>query len=183
MHVYCITNKINGKIYVGLHEGNLPEYLAMNTARAFGKTRWNDKPFLYRAIRKYGREEFSIYPLVDALDRTQAGELEKFFIRTLETRNPEIGYNLTEGGTGGATRFGPHTPDAIEKMRLANRGKPKSPEHRKRLSVAKMGIPAPAVAVSNVRRRSENPSLAALRSRAYRERKKNESGVQCQITP
>ena len=183
MHVYCITNKINGKSYVGIHEGCLPKYLALNTARAFGRTRWNDKPFLYRAIRKYGRDAFSIQSLVDALDRDQAGQLEMFFIRTQETRNPEIGYNLAEGGTGGATRFGPHTPESIEKMRLANAGKPKSLEHRKNLSIAKTGIPIPAVAESNVRRRSENPTPAALRNRKYRERKKNESGVQCQITP
>jgi hypothetical protein len=148
----------------------------LNAARAFGRTRWNDKPYLYRAIRKYGREAFSIHSLVNASDRAQTGELEKFFIRTIGTQNPAIGYNLAEGGTGGATRFGPHTPEAIEKMRLANTGRPKSPEHRKNLSIAKTGIPAPAVVESNIRRRSENPSPAALRSREYRARKKMKVG-------
>jgi group I intron endonuclease len=176
MHVYCITNNLNGKVYVGIHEGELAPYLALNTSRAFGRTRWNDKPFLYRAIRKYGREAFAIESLVKALDREQAGKLEKFFIRTMETRNPEIGYNLAEGGLGGATRFGPHTPEAIEKMRLANKGKPKSLEHRKNLSIAKTGIPAPAVVESNIRRRCENPTLSMLRQRAYRERKKMKAG-------
>jgi len=176
MYVYCITNNINGKIYVGIHEGELAPYLVLNTSRAFGRTRWNDKPFLYRAIRKYGRGAFAIESLVTALDREQAGKLEKFFIRTMETRNPEIGYNLAEGGTGGATRFGPHTPEAIEKMRLANSGKPKSLEHRKNLSIAKTGIPAPAVVESNIRRRGENPTPAALRNREYRARKKTKVG-------
>jgi hypothetical protein len=176
MHVYAIQNRVNDKIYVGMHDGTLQQYLALNCGRALGSARQNDKPLLYRAIRKYGRDAFSIYSLVDALDREQAGALEKFFIRTLESQNPEIGYNLTEGGTGGATRFGPHTPEAIEKIRLANKGKPKSLEHRKNLSIAKTGIPMPAVAESNIRRRCENPTPSMLRQRAYRARKKMKAG-------
>lgn len=180
MHVYAITNSVNDKAYVGIHEGDLASYLSMNTARAFGKTRWNDKPFLYRAIRKHGRDAFSIHSLVNAVDRIQAGELEKFFIRTMETQNPEIGYNLTAGGTGGATRFGPLAPHVIDALRLAVTGVPKSPEHRKNLSIAKKGVPNPKMeAIWAQRPRNENPSPAAIRNRRYRAKKKQkqESGV------
>jgi hypothetical protein len=58
-------------------------------------------------------------------------------------------------------------------------GKPKSEEHRKHLSESKMGKPAPAVVESNIRRRHENPSLAALRNRRYRAVKKAKE-AQCQ---
>src|ERR1700679_2079027 len=172
LYVYAITNTVNGKVYVGQHDGDLDPYLALNCGRAFGKARASEKPHLYRAIRKHGRESFEIRSLVNAIDREQASSLEKFFIRTLETRNSEIGYNLAEGGLGGPTWWGPHTQESIEKMRIAQLGKPKSSEHRKRLSAAKMGISAPAVVESNIRRRSSNPSPANLRNRTYRLRKK-----------
>jgi hypothetical protein len=54
--------------------------------------------------------------------------------------------------------------------------KPKSLEHRKNLSIEKTGIPAPAVVESNIRRRGENPTPAALRNREYRARKKTKVG-------
>ena len=179
MHIYCIRNLVNRKKYIGQHSGDdLQAYLALNCGRALGGSRHNDKPLLYRAIRKYGREAFSIDSIVRPIDRDQANKLEQFFIRTEETRNPEIGYNLTEGGTGGATRFGSHSPEAIEKMRLAQTGKPKSPEHRKNLSIAKKGIPNPKMeAIWAQRPRNENPSPTAIRNRRYRARKKlRESG-------
>jgi hypothetical protein len=58
------------------------------------------------------------------------------------------------------------------KMSESSTGRPKSAEHRKHLSESKMGKPAPAVVESNIRRRSENPSKAALASRKYRAAKK-----------
>lgn len=45
-------------------------------------------------------------------------------------------------------------------------------DHRKHLSESKRGIPCPAVIESNIRRRSENPSKAALANRKYRAAKK-----------
>jgi hypothetical protein len=178
LYVYALTNRVNGKVYIGIHEGELAEYLVLNCGRALGKARAGDKPHLYRAIRKHGRESFGIRSLVNAIDREQAGSLEKFFIRTLETRNPEIGYNLAEGGTGGATRWGKHKPESIEKMRLAQVGIPKSKIHRQHLSTARLGVKCPEVANANRKRRSATPSLGAIRNRRYRERLKEKS---CQI--
>jgi group I intron endonuclease len=173
MHVYAITNMVNDKIYVGQHCGDLSAYLKLNFRRAVSADRWNDKPVLYRAIRKYGPESFVITSLIRAIDKQQLNEMERFFIRTTDARVPEFGYNLAEGGTGGATRTGyKNSPEHIAKCKLGMRGIPKSAEHRKNLSIAKTGVPNPAIAESNIRRRSENPSLAALRNREYRARKK-----------
>lgn len=174
LHIYCILCLANKKIYIGKHFGDLNAYLDLNYSRATRTKRWNDKPLLYRAMRKYRREDFVIFSLVRPIDDAQANALEKFFIRTEESRNPEIGYNLAEGGTGGNTREGrKHRVDSLEKMRMAQLGRPKTPEHRKNISIAKTGIPVPAVAESNIRRRNPNPTPAALRNRLYRERLKN----------
>jgi group I intron endonuclease len=173
MHIYAITNTVNDKIYVGQHAGDLPAYLLLNFRRAVSSDRWNDKPVLYRAIRKYGPEAFVIRSLVVASDKQQVNELERFFIRTLDARDPEIGYNLAEGGTGGATRTGyKNSPEHVLRARLGITGKPKSPEHRKNLSLAKTGVPNPSIAESNIRRRMKIPTLAALRNRRYRANKK-----------
>jgi|GEM_PF-4222193 hypothetical protein len=103
----------------------------------------------------------------------QMNALEKFFIQTLDSRDLEIGYNLAEGGLGGATREGcTNTEHQKLAVALALTGRPKSLDHRKHLSESKRGIPCPAVIESNIRRRSENPSKAALANRKYRAAKK-----------
>jgi hypothetical protein len=57
MHIYCITNLVNGKIYIGQHKGdNLEKYL---------RRKKNDKRCsrIYGAINKYGLENFKIQSL------------------------------------------------------------------------------------------------------------------------
>lgn len=181
MHVYAITNTENGKIYIGQHSSDdLSTYFSMQCRRALSGGRMNDKPLLYRAIRKHGSDAFVIASLVCPCDKKQMNALEKFFIRTLESRELAIGYNLAEGGLGGATRNGcKNTEHQKESVALALRGHPKSLEHRRHLSESRIGIPAPAVIESNIRRRHENPSPAALANRKYRAAKK-EREVICQ---
>jgi group I intron endonuclease len=92
--IYKITNKINGKSYIGL------------TTREF-KDRWrehvvfaksSDLP-LYRAIRKYGFEAFSSEILADSEDNEELQKLEIHFIEYFNTFG-DNGYNLTRGGEG-----------------------------------------------------------------------------------
>ena len=156
MHIYAITNLVNGKIYIGQTCQKLGRYLRSDVTRALLKGE-DRKPHLYNAIRKYGEDAFVIKLLVEALDKEQADKLEQFFIRTLETQNKEIGYNIAAGGGGS---FGYHrviSDEQKEKLRLAglgriqsdstkakisaaNSGIPKSASHREKLSKAKMGI-------------------------------------------
>lgn len=139
MQVYQITNHINGKIYVGLHgKDDLQAYLAENGVRANRPSAANLKPLLFRAIRKYGIENFSIKSLVRPVDTDQMRHLEIFFIKVLDSRNPEVGYNLACGGSGGATTLGrKHRPESIVKMSEAQKNVPKSSSHRANLSKAK----------------------------------------------
>jgi len=172
--IYLITNLVNGKIYVGQHSGPcLQTYLEYNLHAAFLPSRLNNKPLLYRAIRKYGPSAFAISCLARLDDKKQQSDAEKFLIQAFASRQRGVGYNLAAGGTGGKTRIGyKNTEHQKLILSAALTGRPKTPEHRRNLSIAKMGKPMPAVAESNIRRRNPNPTPKMLAQRRYRARQK-----------
>lgn len=90
MVIYKTTNIINGKYYVGKDEKNNPDYLGS------GK-------ILKTAIIKYGRENFKKEILETCVDRKVLNERERFWINSLSATT--LGYNITEGGAGGQTKF------------------------------------------------------------------------------
>lgn len=98
MFVYIITNRLNGKKYVGQHSGtDLEKYLNSNLNRALNGG--NEKRALYSAVRKYGRENFDIKPLVIVATKEEVSYYEIELIKVLNTKSPK-GYNLTDGGEG-----------------------------------------------------------------------------------
>lgn len=101
MIIYLITNKVNGKKYVGQHCGDKDARWKQHLATALKKQ--DPKP-LYRAMRKYGTDNFS-YRVLESipLNSGQAflDEREIHFIKEYDTyiKNGK-GYNLTLGGGG-----------------------------------------------------------------------------------
>jgi group I intron endonuclease len=101
VNVYQLTCLANDKLYIGQHSGDdLEAYLRHTLADAFNPHNRKVCRPLYRAMRKYGREAFVIQSLVRPINKSQMDELEKFFIRTFDTQNREVGYNVTSGGEG-----------------------------------------------------------------------------------
>jgi group I intron endonuclease len=100
MIIYLITNKVNGKKYVGQHCGD-------------DETRWKqhlkaalklENPIpLYRAIRKYGSENFS-YKILETIPLEKGpkylDEREIHWIKEMKSFISENGYNVTRGGQG-----------------------------------------------------------------------------------
>lgn len=92
--VYMHTNKINGKKYVGQTKMKPEE-------------RWkNGKGYktcvlFYRAIQKYGWENFEHEVIASNLTKEEADNFEKLLIEQLNLINPDKGYNLKEGGSKG----------------------------------------------------------------------------------
>jgi|SRR6266851_4635026 len=94
-----LTNEVNGKYYVGkTSKPSLDRYL-QNVVSLALKGRDN-RPLLHRAIRKHGSDAFIIEPLVECETNDQACNYERLWIVTLDSRNRDIGYNLSEGGEG-----------------------------------------------------------------------------------
>ncbi len=90
MVIYKITNIITNKIYVGKDEANSPSYM--------GSGKW-----LIHSINKYGIKNFTKEILEVCKNSTHLTNREKVWIKKLNANNPQIGYNLTDGGNGGNT--------------------------------------------------------------------------------
>lgn len=95
--IYKVTNLINGKIYIG------------QTTNPFEKRKWehlnraklNWQQLLYKAIRKYGEDNFNWCIIDFAYNEDELDDKEKFWIKYYKTYIGEEscnGYNMTIGG-------------------------------------------------------------------------------------
>ena len=104
--VYKIINTENNKIYIGKTkeyykdkyfgiEGRLNNHLTC----AFTKSKYNDCPRLYNAIRKYGKDKFKI-ELVEETTEELIDSREIHYINIYNSTDDKIGYNIALGGGG-----------------------------------------------------------------------------------
>lgn len=94
-YIYCIKNNINDKCYVGKTLKSPAERFSEHLRDARKPTEEN-RP-LYRAIKKYGENNFSSHVLEECTDEL-ASEREIWYIKKLKTY--AHGYNATIGGDG-----------------------------------------------------------------------------------
>lgn len=116
MIIYKITNKINGKIYVGQTIKTLKRRLQQHFANSK-----KSNTYLCKAIRKHGKENFNIELLEECTSLKKLNKRESYWIKRLDSKNNIIGYNLTNGGDG--TIGHTHTKNAKQKMSIAKKGK------------------------------------------------------------
>jgi len=91
--IYKVTNKVNGKSYIGQTTLTLAQRWACHLTNP-------GKAPLTRAIRKYGREAFSLDTITRCADQASLDAAECFLIEYEGTKSPK-GYNLKGGGSGG----------------------------------------------------------------------------------
>ena len=108
MIVYQITNEVNGKFYIGKTTKTIEERFQSHLRES---DYFRKNTYLYKAIRKYGKNNFSIKPLETQVEETKLDERERYWIETL---NPQ--YNLTKGGEGGDTSSSPNYQKAIKEV-------------------------------------------------------------------
>jgi len=97
MKVYCIENKIDGKKYVGITRGEIERRFKQHKTITKTKNSSN-KSHIHNAMALYGIENFIVYELDCAETKEELFEKEKYWIKTLNTKNN--GYNETDGGEG-----------------------------------------------------------------------------------
>jgi group I intron endonuclease len=117
--VYCHTNKINGKVYVG------QTWRSIEVRK--GTTGYKKNPYFDSAIQKYGWDGFDHRVLSAADTQESLDNLEKLWIVLLKATNHECGYNIRAGGNSG----GRLSEQTKHKLSLAHLGKTLSAETRK----------------------------------------------------
>lgn len=187
--IYCITNLVNGKRYIG--QTTMPLYKRWHAhKKANGRC-----ISIAAAIKKYGVDAFEIIEIDRAFSREELDEKEVAHIAAANTLDPQFGYNLRPGGMsatfseetralmsdrkkGGtlteehkakialAGKGRRHSEASIQKQSLAQLGKPKSPEHR-----ANMCKPRPAFVMSDSHKQAISAAATgAIFSDARREK-------------
>lgn len=107
--VYQVSGP-EGKVYIGLTAYSEYERWKLHIRNSRNKkNNW----YFYNAIRKHGAENFKVFLLDKTYALKEAKEMEKLYIRLLQSNDPEFGYNSTSGGD--AIEF---TEETIKKMSL-----------------------------------------------------------------
>lgn len=138
MIVYLVTNRANGKRYVGKTQNSMKQRWRNHLADVRRGKNWA----LHNAIRKYGPGSFEHDVLAIGLTPSEGSECEKFYILLLGTRSHALGYNMTDGGDG--VSGWKKSPEAIERSRSGHRGSKRSAETRALIGERSRGrVPSP----------------------------------------
>lgn len=89
-YIYKTTNLVNGKIYIGQHKSTNFD------ARYYGSGL-----LLREALKKYGKDNFTIEVIEECASKKELDEKEIYYIYLFDAMNSDIDYNLSLGGTGG----------------------------------------------------------------------------------
>lgn len=92
--IYCITNKINHKTYVG-QSINILKRKQDHISKLRNKRHGNQ--YLQYSWEKYGENCFEFIVLEECV-KEDLDKNEKCWINKLKSNNPDYGYNLTKGG-------------------------------------------------------------------------------------
>lgn len=107
-YIYLVTNKINGKQYVGQTVRSVADRWVRHVSAS--KTQ-QDNNYFHNAIRKYGRDSFEITILEEVEKASELDAKEQYYIEKYNTYYPN-GYNTTRGG-GGVQR---HDHEKIKRL-------------------------------------------------------------------
>jgi group I intron endonuclease len=134
--IYRISNRENGKFYVGSAVNLEKRFYLHRNQLDLGKHR---NSHLQRAWDKHGADAFDFTVLQYVEDKTQLVAIEQNWIDTL--RATELGYNICKVAN---SRLGVKASDETKaRMSAAMAGKTHTEETRKKMSAAKAGVPKP----------------------------------------
>ena len=103
-YIYITTNNINGKKYIGQHKGT------------FNTNYLGSGKLLKRAVKKYGKDNFTVSLIQYANNSDELNELEIKYIAELK-ESGQANYNLAKGGNCIGSIYNYMTPDEIKKFK------------------------------------------------------------------
>lgn len=134
--VYVHINKSNGKMYVGQTvRGDDPNKRWLN---GYG---YKQCTLFWRAIEKYGWDNFEHKIIASNLTLEEANHFEELLIKQLGTMNPKRGYNLRSGGENNylSDEHKQKISESLKGENNPNYGKQMSNEQKIKLSEAHKG--------------------------------------------
>jgi group I intron endonuclease len=130
MIVYKVTNKINGKIYIGQTTKTLETRFKEHQVRG---------NLLFQAIKKHGVENFKIEEIDSACSMDELNALEEYHIHFNNSITPG-GYNLRAGGN--CSTFSEATKKKMSEAKKGktpwNKGVRNTEEYRKELQTKRL---------------------------------------------
>jgi len=134
MHIYMITNLINGKKYIGKCQRSLDK----------SRNYFGSGVLIKESIKEIGKNNFVKDILEDNIKPEELSDKEIFWISYLKTKYPN-GYNLTDGG-GGFNNISQISRSKISEAlknltgeKSPRYGSRNTPEHREKISHALKG--------------------------------------------
>ena len=133
--IYCITNTINGKQYIG-QSINIPKRWSEHKRDL--KNNKHSNVHLQNAWNKYGGHAFE-FKIIKCCKEPYLNRFEKIYIKIFDTF--KNGYNRHVGGRSSSGKIAifyghHHTEESKKKISLANKGRPCSEEAKKKLSLS-----------------------------------------------
>ena len=117
--IYSITNRTDGKVYIGKTTKTLLE-----RKKGHLKDSKRKSYHLYCAMRRDGVDSFEWSTLCECLSKENLDEKEKEYIQTYRSYDPKFGYNSTLGGEGLSN------PTEETKARMSEAHKGKAPSNK-----------------------------------------------------
>lgn len=127
-YIYKVTNLITGKIYVGQRCSIVSPEL---DSKYIGSG-----VVISRSKKKHGIENF-LKEILEICEIHELDSKEILWIKELDSMNPEVGYNLCEGGKG--PKGYKHSPEQNAANSLRQQGKILSAEHKEKIRVGNTG--------------------------------------------
>ena len=126
MIVYCITNKINGKRYIGSDSNDNPKYYGSGV-------------YIKKAIKKYGKGNFHKETLCRTNDIEMMKNLEEYFINFTNAYLSPLFYNATKYSVGVSKCTWKNSISEKNKGNKYNLGKSHSQETKDKISNSNRG--------------------------------------------
>lgn len=134
--IYCHTNKLNGKKYIGQTKQSLERRFENGKA-------YKNCVLFYNAIQKYGWENFEYEILETNLSLEDANVREAYYISLYGLTDPQKGYNIYTGGKNFKHIITEETKKKISETKKGvpswNKGIPMKEETKEKLSKINKG--------------------------------------------
>jgi len=144
--IYLILNVSDGKAYVGSSRDAVRRLYIHRRMLRRGE---HHSPHLQRAFDKFGEAAFS-FRIIERCNEDRLLRREQIWMNMLQTSDSDFGYNVCP--VAGTRRGVPQPMSVSTKMRALHSGRPKSAEHRARISASRKGQIKSSVHIEKLRR-------------------------------